>query len=178
MTNSPGEPDQPEDPYRVPPAQSDEPGQSGYGQPGPWDSPTQAPYGQGYVQQGSWEPQAGQQLYGQPPYPQYGQPAYGGYPAAPPPNHGGALASMIVGIASLVLGCTVGIGLLGSPVAWWLGAKAKREIDASQGRLGGRGMAQAGFILGIIGTVLLALGIVAVILIVVVTATTGFNTSP
>jgi hypothetical protein len=160
MTNRPGDPDQPEDPYRVPPAQSDEPGQGqGYGQPGSWEPPAQAPYGQL-------------------PYPQYGEQGYGGYPAPPPENHGSALAAMIVGIASLVLGCTVGIGLLGSPVAWWLGAKAKREIDASQGRLGGRGMAQAGFILGIIGTVLLALGIVAVILIVVVAATTGFSTSP
>lgn len=144
MTNRPGDPYQPEDPYRVPPAQ--------------------APYGQ---------PQPGQGQYGQPPYPQYGQPAYDGYPAAPPPNHGGALASMVVGIASLVLGCLAGIGLLGSPVAWWLGAKAKREIDASQGRLGGRGMAQAGFILGIIGTVLLVLAVVAVIAVVAIATTQG-----
>jgi len=152
MTNRPGDPDQPEDPYRVPPAQSDEPGQG---------------------QQGYGQPQPGQGQYGQPAYPQYGQPAYDGYPAAPPPNHGGALASMIVGIASLVLGCIAGIGLLGSPVAWWLGAKAKREIDASQGRLGGRGMAQAGFILGIIGTVLLVLAVVAVIALVAVATTQG-----
>jgi hypothetical protein len=73
---------------------------------------------------------------------------------------------MIVGIVSLVLSCAYGVGLLGSPVAWWLGAKAKREIDAAQGRLGGRGMAQAGFILGIIGTVLLVLVVVGWILVI------------
>jgi uncharacterized membrane-anchored protein len=69
---------------------------------------------------------------------------------------------MVVGIVSLVLACGYGVGLLGSPVAWWLGARAKREIDASHGQLGGRGMAQAGVILGIVGTVFLALVIVAV----------------
>lgn len=74
---------------------------------------------------------------------------------------------MIVGIVSLVLACGYGIGLLGSPVAWFLGAKAKREIDASGGRLGGRGMAQSGFIMGIIGTVLLVLTIIAVAAIIV-----------
>jgi len=35
-----------------------------------------------------------------------------------------------------------------------VGRKATREIDASQGRLEGRGLAQAGFVLGIVGTVL------------------------
>ena len=190
MTNTPGDGDQAEDPYRTPPPQSDQPGQGqpgrdqpGYGQPGSWRPPTQPPYGQqGYGQQGY-----GQQVYGQPPpdqqqyppYPQYGHPAYGGYPAPPLANHGGALASMIVGIASLVLSCAYGLGLLGSPVAWWLGAKAKREIDASQGRLGGRGMAQAGFILGIIGTVLLVLVIIGWILfIVLVINGQGMHTSP
>jgi hypothetical protein len=44
----------------------------------------------------------------------------------------------------------------------WLGRKSMREIDASGGRLSGRGMAQAGYILGIIGTVLLALGLTLV----------------
>ena len=33
------------------------------------------------------------------------------------------------------------------------------EIDASGGQLGGRGQAQAGYVLGIIGTVLLIFGL-------------------
>ena len=36
-----------------------------------------------------------------------------------------------------------------------MGKRALREIDASNGGLGGRGVAQGGRILGIIGTVLL-----------------------
>jgi hypothetical protein len=48
---------------------------------------------------------------------------------------------------------------LASPFAIWLGRKSMREIDASGGRMGGRGQAQAGFIMGIIGTALWALGL-------------------
>src|SRR5690349_12009349 len=40
---------------------------------------------------------------------------------------------------------------------------AVKELDASMGRLGGRGQAQAGRILGIIGTVLLILSIIWVV---------------
>ena len=45
-----------------------------------------------------------------------------------------------------------------SPFAWAIGAKAVREIDATPGRYGGRDQANAGKIMGIIGTVLLVLG--------------------
>jgi hypothetical protein len=134
MTNTPGDGQPPQDPSNQPPNPSGE-------QPGYWGQPPQ--YGQ------------------QPGYPPYQQ--QGGYPVAyPPPNHGRAVAAMVVGIVALVFSCAYGVPLLGSPVAWWLGATAKKEIDASQGQLGGRGMAQAGFVLGIIGTVLLVLGIIAV----------------
>jgi hypothetical protein len=141
-------------------------------------------------QPGSWEYPAQDQppRYGPPGYPQ-GEPSSpppsyppaGGYPqygapyAPPPPTHGKALAAMVVGIVALVLACGYGVGLLGSPVAWWLGWSAAREIDASQGRLGGRGMAQAGMILGIIGTVLLVLLVVAVLALVTMTVGGGFG---
>jgi hypothetical protein len=90
---------------------------------------------------------------------------------------------MVVGIVSLVLTCGYGVGLLGSPVAWWLGARAKREIDASGGRLGGRGMAQAGLVLGIVGTVLLVVAVLGVVTLVALvgTGSVGFldgSTSP
>lgn len=42
-----------------------------------------------------------------------------------------------------------------------------KEIDASNGQLGGRGTAQAGWILGLIGTVLLLLTLVAVAVLIV-----------
>ena len=44
-----------------------------------------------------------------------------------------------------------------SPFAWAIGGKAVREIDASQGALGGRQSAQIGYVLGIVGTVILGL---------------------
>jgi hypothetical protein len=74
---------------------------------------------------------------------------------------------MIVGIVSLALGVFCGVGFVGSPVAWVLGHRAKRRIDASDGQVAGRGNAQAGFVLGIIGTVLLILGIIAVVVLIV-----------
>lgn len=103
-----------------------------------------------------------------------------GYPTyvAPAPTHGGGLAAMIVGIVSLVFMCGYGLGLLGSPVAWWLGAKAIKEIDAAPGRYSGRGMAQAGFILGIIGTILLGLLILAVIAIVLILVVVEAGSGP
>ena len=57
-----------------------------------------------------------------------------------------------------------------SPVAWVLGAKAVREIDASPGSYSGRDRAQAGKIMGIIGSVLLVLGVLAIVLVVVLAA--------
>ena len=59
-------------------------------------------------------------------------------------------------------------GCSASPVALILGKVSMNRIKRSQGQLGGRGMALTGFILGIIGTVLLVLAIIAVVIIVVV----------
>jgi hypothetical protein len=75
---------------------------------------------------------------------------------------------MILGIVSLVLCFGYGIGLLGSPIAWWLGARSLKEIDAAPGQYSGRGFAQAGQILGIVGTVLLGLLLLLLIVILVV----------
>ncbi|MFC7496557.1 MULTISPECIES: DUF4190 domain-containing protein [unclassified Nocardioides] len=149
-------------PYGQPPPnpyQSQQPPQQ---QPYPPQYPQQYPqqYGQPYGQQQG-------QPYGQPYPPQ--QPAYG-YPVAAPPTDGLALGSMITGIAALVMACAYGVGLLASPVALVLGRVAMKRIDRSEGRLGGRGMALAGFILGIIGTALLVLAIIGVIILIVVAA--------
>ena len=68
------------------------------------------------------------------------------------------------GVLVLVLGI---LGLLGpvvaSPVAWYLGAQAQREIDAAPSEFTNRSMVVAGKVLGIIGTVLL--GLVALALV-------------
>ena len=52
---------------------------------------------------------------------------------------GSATASLILGICSLVV-----CGIICGPLALVYGNKARNEIDASGGRLGGRGMATAG----------------------------------
>ena len=96
------------------------------------------------------EGQQPQDPYSQPGQPQPGYPTQG--PMQYAPDHPQATTALVLGIVGIVV-CA---GLL-SPVAWWIGKKAVDEIDASQGRLGGRGAAQAGFILGIIGTCILAL---------------------
>src|SRR6478609_9324326 len=120
-----------------------------YGTPPPYGAPS--PYG---------APQQGYQQ------PAYGQPAYP-YAAAPPTD-GLALGSMITGIAAIVLSCAYGLGLLAAPVALILGKVSMNRIKRSQGQLGGRGFALAGFILGIVGTVLLVLAIAVIVIVVIV----------
>jgi hypothetical protein len=113
------------------------------------------------------QPGYGEQGYGQP---GYGQPGYGqqpGYGYPPPmvyraPDHPQAATAMILGILGLAL-CQVI-----APFAWAMGKKTVAEIDASQGQLGGRGQAQAGYVCGIIGTVLLGLGIAFLIVYFVI----------
>jgi hypothetical protein len=59
-----------------------------------------------------------------------------------------------------------------------MGNKVVREIDDSQGGIGGRGQANAGRICGIVATVLLGLGVlVFVLLILGVFATSTFSSS-
>jgi hypothetical protein len=130
-------------------------------------------------------PYAGQPPYGQqqPPYNPYQQQPYppSGYPPGyppyqvAPPNDGLGLASMIVGIVSLVLSCLYGLGLLGAPAALIMGRISMKRIDRSNGQLGGRGMAQAGFILGIIGTIFLVLAVIALGVIIAVAVGGGFD---
>ena len=73
---------------------------------------------------------------------------------AQPQNHPRATTALVLGIVGIVC-CSIL-----APFAWAIGKKAVNEIDASGGQYGGRGQAQAGYILGIIGTVLLILGII------------------
>ena len=63
--------------------------------------------------------------------------------AVPTKNSGKAIASLVLGLLFLY-----GIG---SVLALVLGYQARQEIDASEGKLEGRGMATAGIVLGWIG---------------------------
>jgi hypothetical protein len=73
-----------------------------------------------------------------------------------------------VGIVSVAGGLTCLLPILAAPVAWVLGAQARREIRSAPQQWGGEGRATAGMVLGIVGTVLLLLGILLVVVLVVV----------
>lgn len=110
-----------------------------------------------------------------PPYPPPGQQP--GYQPGPPPGQqphqyplghfpapasSKATTSLVLGIVSLVM-CGF---LLGIP-AMIVARQAKREIRESHGQLGGEGLATAGFVTGLIGTLwsviggLLVVGLIA-----------------
>jgi uncharacterized membrane protein YjgN (DUF898 family) len=85
---------------------------------------------------------------------------YGPAPAHPP-DHPRATTALVLGILGVVV-CGVA-----APFAWQMGKRAVAEIDASNGRLGGRGSAEAGYVLGIVGTVLLGLGVLVLVMVLV-----------
>jgi hypothetical protein len=90
-----------------------------------------------------------------PPEPPPG-PGYGyGQPYGPPVavTNSKATASLVTGIASLVLSWCCGLGLVGI-VAIVLGAKARKEIVASGGTQQGDGLALGGIVTGAIAAVL------------------------
>lgn len=150
-------------------------------------NPTTAPYEQNpyapsyappsYAQPQQPPPYA-QPYYGPPPpyaYPPPGgqsapppgaHPGYPPYAFSPPrPDHPQANLAMILGICGLAFGfIACGIGFLASPFAWALGRNALKEIQASQGRLGGESSARTGMVLGIIGTVLLFLAVAGIVI--------------
>lgn len=95
----------------------------------------------------------------QEPFNQY-QPQYGAY--GPPRDHPQATIILVLGILSLVVCQLIG------PVAWVMGKRALAEVDRSGGAIGGRGQIQAGYICGIIASVLIALALVIVVIALVV----------
>ncbi len=100
----------------------------------------------------------------------YGTQTYGAYPqgyGAALPDEPSATTAMVLGIVGLVgIALCGGITLVLSPFAWAIGRKSVREIDANPGRYGGRDRANAGKIMGIIGTVFLLIGIAAIVAVI------------
>jgi hypothetical protein len=92
-----------------------------------------------------------------PPAPPPGPAAYG-----PARNDNGAIASLVCGIVGIACIPLVGI------VALVLGLRARNRIDSSMGELGGRGMATAGIVLGV-----LAIVEIVIVLIVAIAANMG-----
>lgn len=132
----------------------------------------QPDYGQaqGYGQQPDYgQPQGyGQQppSYGAPPYGvnPYQQPVYVGYV---PPNHPRATTALILGIVGVVLCPFVGIA------AFVMGGRVRREIDASPGQWSGRGLATAGWVLGIISIIYAAVVLVYIAIVAAAVVATG-----
>ena len=116
-------------------------------QQGGWQSQWQQP------EQNQWQQQPEQNQWQQQQTPQWS-----GYQPSPP-TPGNAIASLILGIIGIVL-CPI----VTSVVGLILGYGAKKEIDNSGGRLGGRGVAMGGIITSWIG---LAIYIPIIALIVI-----------
>ncbi len=116
-----------------------------YGQPayGP-------PYQQAY-------PPAQQQPYGQQPYGQGAPDQVRFHQPGPTVEHPQATLAFVLGLLS-VLGLTI----LG-PFGWYYGNKVVAQIDQDPREYNNRGIAMAGKVLGIIGTVFLALTVLLVI---------------
>jgi len=153
---------------------SEPPGENPYASPsGPEPQP---PYGPPQEPSGSPQyPQYPQHpQYPGPQYaPQYGAPQhpYGYGPVLP--DHPSAQTAFVLGLVSLVGGFFCWLPILVGPFAWVVGARAKREIDANPGTYGGRDKANAGMIMGIVATALLALGLLAVAAVVVAIVAAG-----
>ncbi len=169
-TASPAEPSAPQSwpgyPASAPEASyhplSDAPEQPG---PAPYGSPS-AP-DQGYGQPPAAYGQVG--AYGSNPYdpaPNPYQPSYGGYSpyGVGPVQHPKATPALIFGIIGLVLSFSCGIGGLLGIGGIVNGRRAKQEIDADPQRYLGRGMASAGFGLGLAGTIIGSLVVVIFII--------------
>lgn len=77
----------------------------------------------------------------------------------PPPTSNMALASLILGILGWLM-----LPIVGSILAIILGHAALGEIDRSEGQIGGRGLAQAGLILGYVA---LGISVLSIVLLVV-----------
>jgi hypothetical protein len=66
-----------------------------------------------------------------------------------------AIASMLAAIAGIVLGLPLGIpGMVLGTLAYFLGRSSVQRIDGSQGTLGGRSMAVAAWVLGIVAMII------------------------
>jgi hypothetical protein len=115
------------------------PGDEQQGQQPSWQQPES--------QQPQWQQSQSQQ-------PQWGQQQQ----YQPQTTPGSATAALILGICALLV-CPI----ICAPLALVYGNKARNEIDGSGGRLGGRGMATAGIVLGWIGVAWAVLWIIYII---------------
>jgi uncharacterized membrane protein YjgN (DUF898 family) len=90
---------------------------------------------------------------------------------SPYPEASQATTALVLGILGIVI-CQVL-----APFAWSMGVKEMQAIDAGRRPPENRGTANAAKILGIVGTVLLGLGVIAAILFIVFFSVAAVSTS-
>ncbi len=84
------------------------------------------------------------------------------------PEHPLAITTLILGIVGLAAMFAAFPFI--SPVAWYLGAKARREMRAEPGRYRASGALTAGYTLGVVGTVITLLFVAVIVMAIVVFA--------
>lgn len=121
-----------------------------------WDAPPQPP---------AWDrPTAQQQGWGPPPQ-------YAAYPPATvAAQDGKAIAALVMAIVSWVM-----LPFIGAVVALFLAGAARRDIDASGGRLGGAGLVTAAKVVAWANIALCLLAVVAVVAFFMLFVSTGFS---
>ncbi len=105
-----------------------------------------------------------------PAYPGYGQPGFG--PVAQ--TNSKATTSMvlgIVGLASMVF-CYGVLSIVLGPIAFFMGRSAQKEMEVAPSAWSNAGMAKAGWIMGLIQTVLSVIAIAAIAAFIIWVATT------
>src|SRR5215212_1449784 len=138
--NSPYGSRQPDSPYGAAPY----PGMPPYGEEQPYAGPV---YGESPYEGSPYQASFGAST-------PYGMASY----SAPPVQHPQATLALILGILGLAVCPFVGIAAL------LIGNKARKQINAAPGQFTGRGMATAGFVMGIVSVALVVLMVLIVIL--------------
>ena len=142
-----------------PPRPYGQPGQEGppnpYGQPGQTQpSPPSGPY----AQSGQFQPSGQAMPYGQQPY------------GAPPQEHPQGTLILIFGILGIFI-------TIFAPIAWYLGNKAKKEIQASGIQYTNEQNISVGRMLGKIFTIIALVSIALTIIITIIVIAVGASQS-
>ena len=88
---------------------------------------------------------------------------------------GRAITSLVAAIFAVLLGLPFGLpGLALGPMAYFLGRSAMARIDGAGGTSGGRGLAVAGSVLGVVATAIGAVVSLAWLVLILV----GLSTTP
>ncbi len=107
-----------------------------------------------------------------PPGPDQPGPAASYWPPQPP-DHPEATSTLVIGLVSIIGTFICFLPAVLGPWAWIRGRRVIAAIDASGGQLGGRGVAQAGYVMGIIASILLGIGVLTVVVAVVIAFVIG-----